>query len=281
MLASSVHAYELIMIQAVSETKRTFLTRNGKRQGIIQGMTGTFTAEDVSILAKAITVSGEYTQWEIINADAKLPFEKGAMVTYYPANEYIWALNPEKDRQKYIKALIPQVRQSVVFKGGLSRGISESTTDSPATNYERGGYIGEIYYERDLGYNFAFDIGLRYDKEVVNYDVSSAITTRALAVADILYYHSLKQYINARLYGGAGLGYGQSYTESMGVKQSGVVGLLPTVKLGAAFPFNYDWELLTDFAFDSLQTREEQQGGRQLTTTQTNFKTSLGLRHFF
>lgn len=279
--AFSAHAYELIMIQAVSDTKKTFLTRNGKRQGIIQGMTGTFTAEDVSILAKAITVTGQYTQWEIINENATLPFEKGTIVTYYPANEYIWALNTEAERQKYIKSQIPTARQSIVVKGAISRGISESTTDSPATNYERGGYVGEIYYERDIAFNFAFDVGIRYDKEVVNYDVSSAVTTRALLIADLLYYYDARRYIDARLYGGIGAGYGESYTETMGVKQSGTVGLLPTVKLGAALPFNTDWEFLLDFAFDSMQTKEEQQGGRELTTTQTNFKSSIGLRHFF
>lgn len=279
----SAQAFELIMIQGVSTSKKTFITRNGKRQGHSQGMTGTFTAQDISILARALTVTGNYTQWEIMNSDAIVPFEKGAIVTYYPATEYIWALAPESERKKYIKTELTQMRKSFVFKGAFTRGLSESVSDAPANSTRRGGYMGEIYFEKDIWENVAFDIGLRYEKEVINIEKASLETTRSLAIIDIIYYFSsFREYISGgRFFLGAGMGYGFSNTQTVGLSQSGPVSLLPTVKIGATLPFSDTWEFLLDAAFESLSTREEQESGRVQTTTQTNFKAGFGLRRFF
>jgi hypothetical protein len=282
-VSSSTHAFELIMVQAVSATKKTFITRNGKRQGVQIGMTGTFTAEDVSILAKAIHVTGGFTQWQIINADAILPFEKGAIVTYYPATEYLWALAPESERRKYIKTEIPIQKRSLLFKGAFTRGLSETVSDAPANTSKRGGYAGEMYYERDFYENFAFDIGLRYEKEVINYTGASLETKRSMVIADIIYYfNGLRDYLSGgKIFIAGGLGYGLSNTSTVGLSQSGVVAMLPVVKLGLSLPFNDAYEFITDSAFESLSTREEQESGRIQTTTQTNFKFGFGLRKFF
>ena len=88
------------MIQATGQ--KTFITRLGKRQGLIPGFVGTFTAKNVSFLAKAKTITGEFTQWEMINSQMTFPFKKGDIVTFYPATEYLWATAPEQERKKYI-----------------------------------------------------------------------------------------------------------------------------------------------------------------------------------
>lgn len=279
----SAHAYELVMIQAVSNSKQTFITRNGKRQGIQPGVTATFTAENVSVIAKAINISGNFTQWQLVNSDAILPFEKGAVVTYYPAQEYLWALSPESERRKYIKTELKKTQRSFIFKGALTRGLSESVSDAPANSPRRGGYMGEFYYERDIYENLAFDIGFRYEREVVNYTGASLLTKRNLAVADLLYYFdSFRDYISGgRFFLSIGAGYGFSNTSTVGLEQSGPVSLLPTVRAGVSLPFNDDWEFLLDNAFESLSTREEQEDGHIQTTTQTNYKVGFGLRRFF
>lgn len=281
-LIQTAQAFELIMVQAVSDSKKTFITRNGKRQGVMVGLTATFTAEDVSILAKAINVTGNFTQWEVTNPDMILPFEKGTIVTYYRTTEQLWALAPEKLRQKYIRSQMPKTRSSLVFKSALTRGLSESVSEAPATQVNRGGIMGEIYYEKDIAYGFAFDLGLRYEREVVNYEGASFTTNRGLLVGDILYYfNTLREYIPGKLFLGLGAGYGMSNTQTTAFSQSGVVALVPTVKAGLTYPFNETWEFLIDGAFESLQTVEEQEDGREQSTTQTNFKTGIGLRRYF
>lgn len=283
LMSVSAHAFELIMVQAVSDTKRTFITRNGKRQGIQIGMTGTFTAEDVSVLAKAINVSGNFTQWQLVNSDAILPFEKGAIVTYYPATEYIWALAPESERKKYIKTQVPVLRRSFLLKGALTRGLSESVSDAPANSSRRGGYMAELYYEKEVWGGLAFDIGFRYENEVINYSGASLTTKRNLAIVDLIYYFdTFRDYFaGGRFFLSLGAGYGLSNTSTEGLEQSGPVSLLPVVKAGLSLPFNEDWEFVLDNAFESLSTREEQETGRIQTTTQTNYKVGFGLRRFF
>ncbi len=278
----SAHAFELVMVQAVSDSKKTFITRNGKRQGLMRGMTGTFTAEDISVLAKAINVTGQFTQWELINQEAILPFEKGTIVTYYAATEYLWALAPESERKKYIKSEVPHPKRSLVFKGALTRGLSESVSDTPATTSNRGGFLGEVYYERDIHGPLAFDLGIRHEREVINYPGASLITVRTLAIADIIYYFDfMREYLPGKFFIAAGMGYGLSNTSTVGLSQSGPVGLLPVVKLGMALPFNDTWDFISDGALESLQTSEEQESGRKQTTTQTNFKFGFGLRRYF
>ncbi len=276
-------AYELVVIQGISETKKSFITRNGKRQGVIIGMTGTFTSDNISILAKAINVTGQYAQWEIINKEAIIPFEKGSMVTWYPAQEYLWALSPESERKKYIKSQMVITRSSFIFKGAITRGLSESVSDVQASNPTRGGYMGEIYYERPLTPNISFDLGLRYEQEVINYTGVSLTTKRNLAIGDIIYYFDgLKELLGGgKIYIAAGIGYGLSNTETVGLSQSGPVGLLPAVKIGLSLPVTQDWDFLLDSAFESLQTREEQQDGRVQTTTQTNLRMGIGLRRYY
>ena len=282
-LPGIARAYELVVIQGISETKKSFITRNGKRQGVISGMTGTFTSENISILAKAINVTGQYAQWEIINRDAIVPFQKGAMVTWYPAQEYLWALSPESERKKYIKSQLVTTRSSFIFKGAITRGLSESVSDVQASNPTRGGYMGEVYYERPLTPNISFDLGLRYEQEVINYTGVSLTTKRNIAIADVIYYFDgLKDLLGGgKIYIAAGIGYGYSSTETVGLSQSGPVGLLPAAKIGLSLPFSNDWDFLIDSAFESLQTREEQEDGRVQTTTQTNLKMGVGLRRYY
>jgi len=93
--------------------------------------------------------------------------------------------------------------------------------------------------------------------------------------------HFVIIFSGGRFFLAAGLGYGLSNTQTVGLSQSGPVSLLPTVKIGAALPFSDTWEFLVDGAFESLSTREEQESGRIQTTTQTNFKAGFGLRRFF
>ena len=282
-LCTSAYGYELITIQAVSDTKKTFITRNGKRQGVTRGMTGTFTAQDFSILARALNVTGQFTQWEIINQDATLPFEKGTIVTWYPATEYLWALNPEKARQKYIKSTAILPRNSWVFKGSFSRGLSESVSGVPAAETRRGGYMGEVYFEKSFTRKLAFDVGFRYEQEVINYTGFSFNTSRSMLVTDLIYYLDAFQDLlnDGRFFLGAGFGYGLSNTSSNRLSQSGIVGMLPTVKTGISLPFNDEWEFIADAAFESLQTKEAQKSGLEQTTTQTNLKAGFGLRRFY
>lgn len=276
------YAYELVVLQGISSSKKSFITRKGKRQGIFPGMTATFMAHDVSLLAKAVSVSGNFAQWQVLNDDASVPWEKGTLITWYSPEEYLWTLQPEKERQKYIKSVSQLPRKSFIFKGALSRGLSESVSGVEAQETRRGGYMGEVYFEKFLTKSLSFDAGVRFEREVINYTGVSFTTTRSLLLGDLLYYFNAFDVLEeGRFYLGAGFGYGLSRTSSNGLSQSGPVGLLPGIKLGINLPLAEDWDFLFDTAFESLQTKEEQDDGRKQTTTQTNLKAGFGLRRYY
>jgi hypothetical protein len=276
------YAYELVTLQGISNSKKSFITRKGKRQGIFPGMTATFMANDVSLLARAVSVSGNFAQWQVINEDATVPWEKGTLVTWYSPNEYLWTLQPEKERQKYIKSVSMLPRKSFVFKGSLSRGLNESVSGVEAQETRRGGYMGEVYFEKFLTHSLSFDAGIRFEREIVNYTGVSYTTTRSLLIGDLLYYFNAFNILEeGRFYVGGGFGYGLSRTASSGLSQTGPVGLLPGVKAGINLPLADDWDFLFDGAFESLQTQEEQEDGRKQSTTQTNLKVGFGLRRYY
>ncbi len=96
----SVFAYEEVIIQAVSDSQKTFVTRNGKKQGIIGGHQATFITDNVAVVAKAQTVTREYTVWKLETPHASVPFIKGQIVTYQDAKEYAWTLMPIETEMK-------------------------------------------------------------------------------------------------------------------------------------------------------------------------------------
>jgi hypothetical protein len=279
---SSVFAYELLMVQAVSATKKSFVTRNGKRQGVVENLTGTFTANDVAVIARARTVTSLYTQWEVLNDIATVPFEPGTVITYHPAQEHLWSLNPEEARRRYIWELRPEVKTSMLVKGAITKGLNESTSQAAVQSVNRGGVALDFLYEKLFNYNLAWDAGIRYENEVVNLAGGSLITQRLMVIADFLYYFDpLDVFYGARVFLSAGFGYGQSSTSADGNVQSGYAMLLPSAKIGMTLPFNREWDFIMESAFETLQTQEELEDRSKQTTNQSNLRIALGLRKFF
>jgi hypothetical protein len=280
-LSTQAFAYELLVVQAVSSSKKTFVTRNGKRQGVVENLTGTFTSENVALIAKAMTVTSQFTQWQLVNDNAKVPFEPGSMVTYHPAQEYIWALNPEAARKKFLKELRPEIRRSWIVKGAMTKGLNETVSSAAPQNTSRGGVAMDALYER-LYNNFAWDAGIRYENEVVNLSGGSLITQRMMAVTDLLYYfEGLDDFYSARVFIGIGMGYGQSSTDADGIRQSGFALLLPAAKIGMALPFDKEWDFMIETAFETLKSTEELEDKTKQTTNQSNLRIAVGLRRFF
>jgi len=275
-------AYELFVIQAVSATKKTFVTRNGQRQGVVQNMTATFTADDVALIAKAKTVTSQFTQWEVVNPEAQVPFSTGTIVTYHPAQEYLWSLNPEEARRRYITEARPESQRSWLMKGATTRGLTESVSGTTAETTSRGGVAMDVLFEYLFHPNFAWDVGLRYEREIVNLPGGSLITQRAMLVADVLYYlNAIESFYDARFYLGLGFGVGQSSTSADGKIQSGQALLLPAAKLGVSLPVNKKWDFLLESAFETLKTDERLENKTRQATNQTNFRLGVGLRKSF
>jgi hypothetical protein len=276
-------AYELVTIQSVSTTKKTFITRTGQRQGIVLGQRSTFTADDVAVLAQAMNVTGEFTQWKLVNDEATVPFEKGTIATWYNTTEYLWALNPEEERLKYIKYREAKPQQAFIFKGSLGQSISASESGSNAAEVKHSGYLVEALYENGIASSLAYNIGVRQHWESASSNGVRSSTTRSMLLADLVYYfdafkHLLEQ---GKIFAAAGIGFGPSSTTTNATAQSGTVLMLPSVRIGLDLPFDQRWHFLVETGFETLQTKEDIRVGGTQTRNQTNLKGGFGLKRFF
>jgi hypothetical protein len=281
-LSSYAWAYELTIIQGISRSGQTFLTRNGKKEGITEGKKVTFTADNVSIIAKAIKVTREFTQWEVENAFTDVPFRKGQVVTYYDTTEYLWTLTPEKIKQKYIKTQLYSPRKSISFNSALFRGVSESVSGVEDRSVTRGGIDLESYLEREYNLNMAFAFGLRYTIETINVNEASLSSNRFLGIAEARYYFDpMRNFYGVRLGLGLGVGYGQSRTDTDGLVSSGVARILPITKGMMVLPLSKQSEFLFETAFEALEVQETLADKTIQTTNVTNFKFGIAVKRYF
>ena len=281
-LSSNLFAYELHIIQGISKTGQTFITRTGKKDGVFKGKQATFTAENVSIIAKAITVTREFTQWEIENNFSEIPFKKGQVVTYYDTTEYLWALTPEKIKRKFIKTDLYNPRRSFALHTSFIRGLSETVSGVDNQDIQRGGLQIEGYLENEFNLNFALAMGLRYSTETINVNEASLTSQRFVLVAEGRYYFDpMRSFFGARPSFALGVGFGQSGTDADGLSSAGTVLILPITKLGLSLPLSKNTEFTFEAAFESLKITEEFEEGTTQVTNVNNFKTGIAVKRFF
>ncbi len=279
LMSSSSFAYKLMVIQGVSKEKQTFITRGGKNSNITEGQKMTFTSDNVSLIAKAFTVTREFTQWEIENDLTDVPFTRGEMVTVYNAQEYLWTLTPEKIKRKYIKDNIFVTKSSMEAGIALTRGLSESTSGADPQNTDRGGYQFQGMYKKEFSINWAAAYGVRYTKEIINVPDASFTNYRFLGIAEVRYYFDpMENFYNSQLGLGLGFGFGQSRTEAAGQVNFGNTVLIPATKIMMTLPLNKKYDVEFNAAFENLRLDEQDSRGEDQTTNLTNAQFGVLIR---
>lgn len=282
LMCLNAFAFKLTLIHDLSRSKQTFVTRNGKQEGIFVGKQSTFTADNVSIIAKAKTVTREFTQWEILNDFTDVPFRKGQTVTFYDTKEYLWTLNPEVVKAKYIKSYVFRPRVSVAFSSSIVQGINESVSGVDDVSSRRGGLLVEAFFERSLTKKYSFAIGARYARENIDTDFATLETQRLLGIVEAKYYfNAIEQLGGAKFSLSLGVGYGQSVTSVTGATSSGTAALLPSTKLTLNYPMNNITDFLIETAYESLSIDEGFSNDFTQVTTLDNFKFGLGIKRYF
>ena len=274
-------AYELIIVQSVSKEKNTFITRGGKDKSMFIGKNVTFTSDDISVIAKAVEVTGEFTQWELKNDYTDVPFRKGELVTLYNAEEHLWALSPAEVRSKFIRNEIFKARRSFEFISSVSKGLSESYSGGQSQNLNRGGLQFDGIYQREINSNFAYAFGIRYSREVIDAPSASLINQRFLGVVEARYYFNpIENFYNARFGIGLGAGFGQTRTETTGQASFGDALLLPMTKVSFSIPVNKKYEISFIGEFDSLRLEEDTADNTTETTNLNNSRAGFVFRAY-
>ena len=153
-------AYELVSVQAVSATRKSFVTRKGKIHGIARGQRGTFTSKNVSVVATAEEVTGEYTLWKIADKEGTVPFRRSELISYNPAEESVWYnLVPYHESRSQRPSLIS-------LKGTFVTAFAESISDvrDNDTAQRQGQQFG-AYFLFPFGDSFYAGAGVRLDQD--------------------------------------------------------------------------------------------------------------------
>lgn len=266
---SSSYSYELSVVQGVSKERQTFVTRNTEigQKKIFEGKNATFTSNNVSIIAKAITVSNEFIQWEILNDYTDVPFTRGEVVTMHDAQEHLWTLTPELQKKLHFRQISYNPRRSLELQLFVTQGLSESVSEAATQNTERGGIQVEAALRTELTVNWSLAYGVRYTRDVVNLSDASLINTRFVGIFEARYYFPpLIEFYDARVGIGLGAGYGQSRSEILESVTSGNAVVLPTSKISLSLPIDYDTEVELVASFESLRLDETDASDNETTT---------------
>lgn len=288
-IASFAYAKEeLLIIQSVSDTKRTFVIRKGKSEGILVNQESLFTNEKFSLAARAVEVNRHYSLWRLSDTRASVPFQKGETVNYTNTIENLYTEIPmlrydpkELAREARERNRLAELRpETWLLRGNLSYTLSESITETEATlDSSRSGINLEVQRLWSFHPRMTFGAGLRYDRENTsltepNIDIP---TTRIMAVGDFVYHFDQIGESRNHLYLGVGIGVGRSVTQVDDSTSTGLATLLPAARLGYQMGFSNGWSMVVETIAESISATESFTDGPEQKTNLVNAKVAVGI----
>jgi hypothetical protein len=310
--SSSAWGWRLVTVDYVSTSEKSFVVRMGIKDGIHLGALGNFSTPYVSLVAKVIDVSLEYSRWKIQEPEATLPFQSEQVLTYHNTDENLWSTDP--DRYFYLKALhnqspkdlppyllagnidekekLIQLRQesrlkefnhSVGVKNFYQTSLGESVSlANSGQTTDRKGINWEVMVERRLVYDLYMGLGLRQDQEIIDSSTVQIETSRQLVFGDISY-HINQDLLIPKLMLSIGLqvGIGTSSTTVVGQPQKGRALLLPGIRVGPEFLLPYHFVIHGEVSVEGMSVKESFTDGTFQTSHMTNLRYGLGLKKYF
>ncbi len=283
---TTASADELVIIKAVSKSKKTFVIPKGHDEGVRVGQKRAFTTDKISIMARVIEVRNDMSLWQIVDTNAVIPFKRDQLVIATTANESIWTdiARLENKYQNILdnRARIERGEHYFITKLNLTRGVAESTTDTNADqSLVRVGFQLEGLYAQGSPFErLEWAAGFRYDRDAITVTSSSTFTIisqRLLFIADLQYNFDYIDNVRGNFYIGLTTGYGYSTSEVFDERSNGPSALIPCARIGFRNQLN-DTTFLYELALEALNTTEKFSVGVNQRTTLINSKFNIGLR---
>ncbi|WP_290730358.1 hypothetical protein [Halobacteriovorax sp. JY17] len=277
----------LVIVQSVSNTKKTFVIRKGRDYGISKGQISLFSTVDISFTARATEVTRYYSLWSLIDKEATVPFKINEIVTYTSSLERIWsevALSKlreveKKQEDSYLRNI---VRGYVNLRASWGISLSQSTSEVQAESLESRTSIHlEATYSKRINRHLEFGGGVRFDSDTakgVNPE-RSIPSTRNFLIGDVTYHFNQIRNTRSHIYAGLGAGIGKSSTEVGDSTKSGSATLLPYFRLGyETAPDKASYAFIAELQIENIVANEEFTTGDEQSTGIVNSKFSVGIR---
>lgn len=280
-LTNVARAYDkLVVIQAVSTSKKTFVIRKGFIDGIAIGQESLFTVRNAGVVATATEVNRSMSIWEVNDKRGGVAFEKGEYVTFTNSIENLILELPKlekfADRSLQFKS-----KNYWLVRGNLTYAVSDNVSSLESESQStRSGYQIEGLYLLNFQPQWELGMGLRFDSEVqkITEPVLDVPTTRLLGVAEMSYLFNQDETDKSYFYIGAGIGYGITATQVDDATSTGTAFILPVAKFGfSKFIGGSKW-MLIEAAIESIGQKESFADGVEQTTTVVNSKISIGIK---
>ncbi len=300
MALTAIATDRLVVVQAVSSSKRTLIIQRGMAEGISVGQEAVFATKEVSFLARAIEVTPVFSQWKVATSRGIIPFEKGQVILMGGNPNTIWSAGTTADGTESSGSITPALsvntalsrefsdryfrsKRSWIFKGAYTHTISDSVSDTVSSNeISRNGMQGEVVYSFQMTPSYEFTLGTRIDFENQERKepALSVPTTRILGTLNLNYhfYHHFQD--KNHFYTGATFGLGQSTTTVGEVSSSGYCMILPSVTFGmeTGRSSSKKYSFITEAVAESINSKESFPNGETQSTNIINAKISFGIK---
>lgn len=271
---------ELILIQAVSDSGKSFVVRKGAEDGISVGQQSLFSTKNTSFTAVVIEVNRFFSLWRLKDDRGAVPFGKGNYVTYTNNIENVWTEIPK---------LMTAPKEELVFResyywtlrGNYSLAVSESVSDTDdEKTTDRIGYQIEALYSNRFTVNWEWGVGIRLDREntTIQDPALDIPSNRYMLTAELLYHFPNFYQTDDNAYLGFAFAYGLSNTTIDESVSTGTTLVLPIVKLGYINEVSPNYSLVFELAFEALAQSESFIDEDEQTTNIINSKASIGVR---
>ena len=273
-------AGELVVIQAVSASGKTFVIRRGVAEGVNKYQGSFFTNQGASFSATAIDVNRHYSLWKIREGKGRVPFSKGERILFVPGARDIGSESYKMAHWDWEKWHFRPFESWVLrFHYGLSLGESISSIAGSRVRDRQSLQLEGVYAKR-FRTDMDWRVGLRWDREVSRLfgPTVDSIVHRYLAVGEINYYFEGSEVDVQHYYVGTGGGGGLCSTRILEWNQWGTCVAFPMVRLG--YEHRKDvYALLFELSVDSVYSRENIQGraGKQ-TLNVVNSRLTFGVK---
>lgn len=271
---------EVVLIQAVSTTGKTFIIRRGAEDGISFGQESLFSTKNSSFTARAIEVNRNLSLWKLKDKRGAVPFGKGDFVTYTNNIENVWTEIP-KIQLAPKQELVFKESSNWLFQGNYSLAMSEAVSDtSESKTTDRVGYQFEFLYARRFAVHWEWATGFRLDREnaTLQEPALDVPTNRYLATAQITYHFENFKNSDDNLYLSIAASYGISNTSIDDAVSTGTTLVLPVVKFGYISVVSPNYSLYYELAAEGLAQEESFTDTTAQTTNIINTKASIGIR---